>query len=135
MNHSISRLIGALLLKTRLCYWPVSVRTGVAAGARWTLYPWSAYWRGGFEPELQNELIALGDITGWTHGMWKGRDWVDGVDVDMTAPDVAGMTPFGLLDHVGKARIGDAEGWGLFEHATFGAHSPSGFTDFGSVAP
>lgn len=66
MRHFISRLLGAVLLKTRLCYWPVRVRTGVAAGARWTLYPWSAYWRGGFEPELQNELIALGDITGWT---------------------------------------------------------------------
>lgn len=76
-----------------------------------------------------------GDITGWTHGTWKGRDWVDGVDLDMNAPEVAGMTPFGLLDHVAKARIGDQEGWGLFEHGTFGRHDPSGFADFGSVAP
>jgi hypothetical protein len=76
-----------------------------------------------------------GDITGWTHGTWKGRDWVDGVDLDMTAPEVAGMTPFGLLDHVGRAHIGDQEGWGLFEHGTFGRHDPSGFTDYGSVAP
>jgi hypothetical protein len=42
------------------------VRSGLAAGARWTLFPWSAYWRGAFRTALQNELIALGDITGWT---------------------------------------------------------------------
>ncbi len=66
MNRCLQRFIGALLLKSGLCYWPVRVRSGIAAGARWTLYPWSAYWRGGFEPELQHELIALGDITGWT---------------------------------------------------------------------
>jgi len=62
----IRRIVGALLIRTGLCYWPVHVRSGLAAGARWTLYPWSAYWRGGFEPELQHELVALGDITGWT---------------------------------------------------------------------
>jgi FkbM family methyltransferase len=66
MNRIIKGLASALLLKTGLCYWPVRVRSGFAAGARWTLYPWSAYWRGGFELELQDELTALGDITGWT---------------------------------------------------------------------
>ena len=76
-----------------------------------------------------------GDITGWTHGTWKGRDWVDGVDLDMNAPEVAGMVPFGLLDHVGRATLDGKEGWGLFEHGTFGRHDPSGFADFGSVAP
>ena len=81
-----------------------------------------------------------GDITGWTHGTWKGRDWVDAVDLDMNAPEVAGMTPFGLLDHVAKATISGGgtrtqEGWGLFEHGTFGRHDPSGFADWGSVAP
>jgi hypothetical protein len=81
-----------------------------------------------------------GDITGWTHGTWKGRDWVDGVALDMADPAVAGMVPFGLLDHVGKATISGGatrtqEGWGLFEHGTFGRHDPSGFVDFGSVAP
>ena len=55
-----------LLIKTGLCLWPVRVRSGIAVGARWTLFPWSAYWRGGFESELQQELVALGDITGWT---------------------------------------------------------------------
>ena len=66
MTEIFRGLAGSFLLKSRLCYWPVRVRSGVAAGARWTLYPWYAYWRGGFEDELQTELIALGDITGWT---------------------------------------------------------------------
>jgi len=65
MNRFLHRAADIFLRKTRLCYWPVRVKSGVAAGARWTLYPWSAYWRGGFENELQRELIGLGDITGW----------------------------------------------------------------------
>ena len=65
MNRSLHRLADTFLRRTRLCYWPVRVKAGVAAGARWTLYPWSAYWRGGFEDELQRELIGLGDISGW----------------------------------------------------------------------
>ena len=60
------RLLRMFLLKTGLCYWPVRVRTGIAAGARWTLYPWTAYWRGGFETEVQQALCDLGDIAGWT---------------------------------------------------------------------
>ncbi len=71
----------------------------------------------------------------WNHGTWKGRDWVDRVDVDLTDPGVIGMAQFGVIDHVGRFRIGDAEGFGLFEHASFGRHDPSGFADFGSVAP
>jgi len=65
MSRLLHRLADTFLRRTHLCYWPVRVRSGVAAGARWTLYPWSAYWRGGFEDELQRELVALGDITGW----------------------------------------------------------------------
>ena len=45
------------------------------------------------------------------------------------------MIPFGLLDHVAHATIGEEEGWGLFELGTFGRHDPSGFADYGSVAP
>lgn len=71
----------------------------------------------------------------WRHGMWRGRGWVDGDVVDLTDPAVAGMVPFGVLDHVGQATIGGEVGWGLFEHGTMGRHDPSGFTDFGSVAP
>jgi hypothetical protein len=78
----------------------------------------------------------------WGHGQWRGRDWVERFEVDMTDPAVAGRIPFGMSDHVGRARIGNGdepggiiEGWGLFEHASIGRHQPSGFDDFFSVAP
>lgn len=84
-------------------------------------------------------FVALNAGTGyggsWSHGSWQGRNWVEGVDIDITDPEVASMIPFGLLDHVAYARIGDQEGWGLFELGTFGRHDPSGFADYGSVAP
>lgn len=82
-----------------------------------------------------NAGTGYGGDPSWGHGQWRGRDWVEGVDLDLRAPEVAGMLPFGLLDHVGRGRVGDAEGWGLFEHGTMGRHDPSGFEDWGSVAP
>jgi hypothetical protein len=87
-----------------------------------------------------NAGTGYGGDPSWAHGAWKGRDWVEGVDVDLDDPGVAAMVPFGLLDHVGRAILrggshNGAEGWGLFEHGTFGRHDPSGFVDFGSVAP
>ena len=46
----------------------VRVRHGFAAGARWTAFPWSAYWRGTHEPEIQKILLELGqgNIEGWS---------------------------------------------------------------------
>jgi len=70
----------------------------------------------------------------WTHGAWKGRSWVEGARYDMTDPGVIARTPFGVIDHVGRATINGEVGWGLFEHGTFGKHSPSGFADFGAVS-
>lgn len=75
-----------------------------------------------------------GDHTGWGHGHWKGREWVERIDLDVTDPAVVSMAPFSVVDHVGRATIGDQVGWGLFEHGTFGRHDPSGFADWGSVA-
>ncbi len=75
----------------------------------------------------------------WNHGTWKGRGWVDRVDVDLTDPGVLGMATFGVIDHVGRFTLrgaaGESVGYGLFEHGSFGRHDPSGFADFGSVAP
>ncbi len=47
---------------------PVRIRSGVAKGARWTLYPWASYWRGTHEPAVQNAIGRLGngDIRGWS---------------------------------------------------------------------
>jgi hypothetical protein len=71
----------------------------------------------------------------WGHGQWKGRDWIEGQVYDMTDPAILGRVPFSVVDHVGRATLDGQEGWGLFEHASFGRHDPSGMTDWGSVAP
>jgi hypothetical protein len=71
----------------------------------------------------------------WGHGQWKGRGWAEGAVYDLTDPAIAGRIPFGVIDHVARATCDGAEGWGLFEHATFGRHDPSGCSDWGSVAP
>ena len=66
MKACLIRFLDGFLGLTGLQYWPVRIRSGVAAGARWTLYPWSAYWRGTHEPSLQQALIDLGDIRSWS---------------------------------------------------------------------
>jgi len=47
---------------------PVRIRGGVARGARWTLFPWTSYWRGTHEPAVQRavERLGNGDIRGWS---------------------------------------------------------------------
>lgn len=71
----------------------------------------------------------------WTHGMWRGRGWVEGVVHDYTDPAVSGRAPFSVIDHVGQATIDGAEGWGIFEHASMGRHDPTGFAGWEDVAP
>jgi hypothetical protein len=71
----------------------------------------------------------------WNHGRWMGRGWSDGAVYDLTDPQIAGRIPFGVIDHVARANCEGAEGWGLFEHASVGRHDPTGFADWGSVAP
>ncbi len=68
MKDFLRSAVGSLLRKTPLGLCPVRVRSGVAAGARWTLYPWTSYWRGTHEPKVQAALVALGggDIRGWS---------------------------------------------------------------------
>jgi hypothetical protein len=53
----------------------------------------------------------------------------------MTDPAVLGRAPFGMIDHVARATLDGVEGWGMFEHASFGRHDPSDFTGWESVAP
>ncbi len=71
----------------------------------------------------------------WSHGRWMGPEWSRSAVYDLTDPAVAGRVPFGVIDHLARARIGDEEGWGLFEHASMGRHDPTGFADWSSVAP
>ena len=66
MNRHLITALDSFLRVTHLQYWPVRVRSGVAAGARWTLYPWSAYWRSLHEPALNAAVENLCDWTGRT---------------------------------------------------------------------
>jgi FkbM family methyltransferase len=66
MKSLIVFMADKFLTVTGLQYWPVRVRQGVAKGARWTLYPWSAYWRGSQEPEMHEILKTFGSIEGWS---------------------------------------------------------------------
>lgn len=68
MKSPTERFAKLALGRTPLGLWPMRVRSGVAAGARWTLYPWTSYWRGAHEPLMQQALISLGDgdIRGWS---------------------------------------------------------------------
>lgn len=45
---------------------PVRVKSGLAQGAHWTLFPWTAYWRGTHEPAIQKCLLNLID--------WRGKN-------------------------------------------------------------
>ena len=69
----------------------------------------------------------------WNHGQWRGRAFVERVTMRLDDPAVAGRVPFGVVDHIARASCDGAEGWGMFEHGTFGRHAPSGFSDWGSV--
>jgi hypothetical protein len=71
----------------------------------------------------------------WSHGRWMGRKWSSSSVYDLTDPQVAARVPFGVTDHVARARMDGEEGWGMFEHATMGRHDPTGFADWSSVAP
>ena len=82
-----------------------------------------------------NAGSGYGGDPSWAHGTWRGEDWVEGVVHTLHDPAVAGMLPFGVIDHVGRATLDGAEGWGLFEHASMGRHDPSGFADYAAVAP
>lgn len=70
----------------------------------------------------------------WSHGQWKGRNWVDSAAYDLTDPGIASRIPFGVVDHAARATCEGQEGWGLFEHASIGRHDPTGFKDWASVA-
>ncbi len=71
----------------------------------------------------------------WTHGVWKGKDWMSTATYDLTEPDMIGRFPWGVIDHSARATCNGQVGYGLFEHASVGRHDPTGFADYMSVAP
>lgn len=60
----IKSLLVAVLSHTPLRFWPVRVKHGFLRGARWTLWPHSAYWRGHYEPDVQSALALNVPPTG-----------------------------------------------------------------------
>jgi hypothetical protein len=82
-----------------------------------------------------NVGCGYGGDPDWTHGLYKGESWTDGVVYDLDDPAVTGRAAFSLVDHVARATFDGHEGWGIFEHGILGAHQPSGFKDFFDGAP
>lgn len=85
------------------------------------------------EPKVGVALHVGGGYGGdpdWGHGHWMGEKFARRMTYDLTAPEIAGRIPFGVIDHAASARCGDAQGFGLFEHASMGRHDPTGFKDW-----
>jgi len=82
-----------------------------------------------------NVGCGYGGDPDWTHGQSRGDNFAEGATYDLTDPTVAARLPYGVIDHAARAVCDGVEGWGLFEHASFGRHDPSGFADWSAVAP
>lgn len=69
---------------------------------------------------------GYGPDPAWTHGSWRGRNWIDSGTVSLTDPGIEPLIPYATVDHVASARWigpdGTADGWGMFEHMAIGAH-------------
>src|SRR5689334_734786 len=70
------RKLVRLLASTLLADIPVRIRSGQAKGARWTLLPFSAYWRhGGYERDVEIAVSLIPDMVGkvfWDFGAHFG---------------------------------------------------------------
>ena len=40
----------------------------------------------------------------WTHGLWKGDDWIEGSVYDYNDPAVSGRGAFSIVDHIAPRR-------------------------------
>jgi FkbM family methyltransferase len=64
VNPLLEKCAQRVLSLPPIAKFPTRVRTGVAAGANWSLFPHTAYWRGTHEPEAQAAVAGLMDWTG-----------------------------------------------------------------------
>lgn len=64
LKRVIRDTIGWISRVTRLQLWPVRVRAGMAKGALWTVFPFSANWRCGGEENVQRAFSLLHDPAG-----------------------------------------------------------------------
>jgi FkbM family methyltransferase len=96
MFDFVMRKVVAAVGRTPLARLPVRVRAGVAQGARWTLFPHSAYWRGTFEPDVGAALTRLGSLAGaccWDLGTHFGIYTVGLAQAVGPAGQVVGFEP------------------------------------------
>ncbi|MER5732421.1 hypothetical protein ABT084_29495 [Streptomyces sp. NPDC002138] len=88
---------------------------------------------------LNSSPLAVGagypPASDWQHGSWQGRGWTDRRVYDLSDPAAHPMAAYGVTDHSARFTLDGRTGFGIFEHGSFGRHDPSGFTDYGSVAP
>ena len=74
MNKALKSAIRHLLKSSSLQYMPVRVRSGAAKGAKWTLFPYSSYWRGTHESEVEAAIrryVSRGSVC-WDLGTHFG---------------------------------------------------------------
>lgn len=93
----MKRTLSLLLERTSLGWLPVRIRHGYLRGARWTLWPHSAYWRGHYEPEVQAALTRHAPPLGsaaWDLGahfgfysLWLARAVGSGGGIAAVEPD------------------------------------------------
>jgi FkbM family methyltransferase len=60
----MGKLLRRILSIPLIARLPVRVLSGIAKGARWSFFPWTAYWRGTHEPAAQARILSL--KTDWT---------------------------------------------------------------------
>lgn len=81
------------------------------------------------EPLLRFDMRGLGYLNpDWGHGVWHGELEIGREDwrfADVSAQDPTHQH----VHHLVRARLGDAEGVGIFEQIIFGPHTQFGFTD------
>jgi FkbM family methyltransferase len=64
--HQLITLASKFIRQTPIQYLPVTVQKGLAKGARWTLFPYSMYWRGNTELDVEAAIRLYGSIRGAT---------------------------------------------------------------------
>ena len=64
--YNLKALASSLIARTPIQYFPVTVQKGLARGASWTLSPYSAYWRGNTELDVEAAIRLHGSIRGAT---------------------------------------------------------------------
>lgn len=115
---------------------PVGQRLDFAAGTRWvTGVAIDLHMDDGstavleLEPLMRFDMRALGYMNPeWGHGVWHGELEIGREDWDFA--DVHPQDPTHQhVHHLVRARLGDAEGVGIFEQIIFGPHTQFGFTD------